>query len=512
MPLIKNKHLFIPDVQAEPDIPLDHLRALGNYILDQKPDVIVCAGDFADFPSLSKFSKPIEVEGKRLINDIKSARHAMEVLMEPVIKYNERRYRNKKKQYNPRLVMTMGNHEYRVTRYVEDHPLLEGILDHSDPIGYTEFGWELVPFEHIINIDGIRYCLAPHHKVLTRDLKWIELGNLSVGDKLIGFDEYPQGKRFRRYHESEVLYHEIIEAETLKVTLSNGQEFITTLDHGWLVSYIDGGPWRWKTAQNLVPYVDTVPNVFDVWEEENSKEAGWLAGIFDGEGSVSFGNKQNKSGFQVAVAQNEGIVLQRILKGFDERGFRYAVYEDGKCKKIAIRGTQADKVKLIGILRPERLIANFEPEMLGSMQQADNKERLLITKVENLGVQKVVSIETSTKTMIVDGIPHHNCHYFRNPQSLKRGILGGTIDNKLNKLGWSFTMGHQQTLQYGVQHLSDGTVRQGLVAGAFYMHDMDYMGPQGNPHWRGVVVKHEVHDGQYCPMFVSINYLLEKWT
>ena len=110
----------------------------------------------------------------------------------------------------------------------------------------------------------------------------------------------------------------------------------------------------------------------------------------------------------------------------------------------------------------------------------------------------------------IDGIRYS--HYFVNPNSLLKNCVGGNIDAKLKNLGWSFSMGHQQTLQYGIQYLPDGESRQGLVAGAFYMHNEGYMGSQGNKsHWRGVVMKNQVQNGQYDPCFVSLNYLLEKY-
>lgn len=52
----------------------------------------------------------------------------------------------------------------------------------------------------------------------------------------------------------------------------------------------------------------------------------------------------------------------------------------------------------------------------------------------------------------------------------------------------------------------------GLAAGAFYQHDEDYMPSfQGNHYWRGIIVLNEVRQGTYDPMFVSLNYLLEKY-
>ena len=110
----------------------------------------------------------------------------------------------------------------------------------------------------------------------------------------------------------------------------------------------------------------------------------------------------------------------------------------------------------------------------------------------------------------IDGIRYS--HYFCNPNSLIKNCVGGNIDTKLKNLGWSFSMGHQQVLQYGVQYLPDGECRQGLVAGAFYLHDEGYMNLQGNrSHWRGVVMKNEVQDGKYDPCFISIDFLIRKY-
>ena len=109
----------------------------------------------------------------------------------------------------------------------------------------------------------------------------------------------------------------------------------------------------------------------------------------------------------------------------------------------------------------------------------------------------------------IDGVLYS--HYFVNQNTLNKRILGGAIENRIKVIGHSFTMGHQQTRMYGSVYTALGHERKGLVCGAFYQHDEDYAGPQGSNYWRGVVMKHEVHDGSYDPMFVSINYLLKNW-
>jgi len=110
----------------------------------------------------------------------------------------------------------------------------------------------------------------------------------------------------------------------------------------------------------------------------------------------------------------------------------------------------------------------------------------------------------------IDGIMYS--HYFCNPQSLMRGVLGGTSDNRLNKLKGSFTQGHQQTLITGSQYKPDGSRIRALVAGSFYQHDEEYAGPQGHNYWRGIIYKHEVKDGDYDLMEVSLDYLLRNYT
>jgi hypothetical protein len=99
-------------------------------------------------------------------------------------------------------------------------------------------------------------------------------------------------------------------------------------------------------------------------------------------------------------------------------------------------------------------------------------------------------------------------HYFTQPLTGKP--IGGTALNKLTKLKFTFSMGHVQVKETAEQHLANGRVIRGLVAGAFYQHEEEYKG-QGNRHWRGIVYKHEVRDGDYDLMEVSMGYLRRRY-
>lgn len=152
------KHLVIPDVQVKPNHDATFLTRIGRYAVDKKPDVIVCIGDFADMPSLSSydFGKK-SFEGRRYKADIQATHTAMEALISPITEYNKRAKAQHRERYSPRLVLTIGNHEDRITRVVESDPKLDGTIS-LDDLKYEEYGWEVVPYLKPIIIDGIAYC------------------------------------------------------------------------------------------------------------------------------------------------------------------------------------------------------------------------------------------------------------------------------------------------------------------------------------------------------------------
>jgi len=153
------KHVLIPDVQAKKGTPTDHLTAAGRLIVVERPDVVVCIGDFADMPSLSVYDKPGSKshEGKRYSADIEAARESMRALLDPIREHNRHQRKNKKKLYTPRMVMTYGNHENRINRAIESNPNhLEGVISLGD-LKYEKSGWETYPFLEPVNIDGILY-------------------------------------------------------------------------------------------------------------------------------------------------------------------------------------------------------------------------------------------------------------------------------------------------------------------------------------------------------------------
>jgi hypothetical protein len=151
------KILFIPDSQCKPSDDFSFLTAIGKYIVDKKPDVIVHAGDFADMSSLSSYDKGKKsFEGRRYRADIEAAHEGMRALLGPMKEYNEQRERNRKGLYRPRMVLTMGNHEERILRAINNEPMLDGTIGYHD-LNYESYGWEVYPFLEVVVIDGVAF-------------------------------------------------------------------------------------------------------------------------------------------------------------------------------------------------------------------------------------------------------------------------------------------------------------------------------------------------------------------
>jgi hypothetical protein len=152
------RHIVIPDTQIKPGVQLDHIHWIAQYIVDKRPDVLVIIGDWADMPSLSSYDVNTKsAEGRTYRDDILAANDALQMLMAPIEAEIERRKRNHCPRWNLRKVVTLGNHEDRITRTVERDRKLEGTMS-TDDLFFAQWGFEVYPFREVVVVDGIAYC------------------------------------------------------------------------------------------------------------------------------------------------------------------------------------------------------------------------------------------------------------------------------------------------------------------------------------------------------------------
>ncbi len=150
------KILCIPDTQVKPDSPLEHLVWAGKAIVDYRPDVVVHLGDHWDFPSLSAHDKVGSkyFEGKRYLADVEAGNDGMGVLLAQLKELQRKQKTDKHKVYNPRMVFLMGNHENRLSRAINNNPMLEGLMTY-DHLFLKD--WEVHQFLHPVFINGVGF-------------------------------------------------------------------------------------------------------------------------------------------------------------------------------------------------------------------------------------------------------------------------------------------------------------------------------------------------------------------
>lgn len=135
------KLLILPDCHAHPAYDNDRFVSLNRFIKKEKPDKIVCLGDFADLPSLCKHSSKKDLELQRYRADIDVTIDAQTKLL---------------KGLDIPKIMLLGNHESRINTVVYEDPRLEGTLS-MDDLQYKDFGWTVKRFLDPYVFRGIHF-------------------------------------------------------------------------------------------------------------------------------------------------------------------------------------------------------------------------------------------------------------------------------------------------------------------------------------------------------------------
>lgn len=151
------RHLVIFDTQLKPTEEIEYIRWITKAVVHYLPDVITIIGDWADMASLSSWDKNKKsFEGRTYTADIEVANKALDILDSAITEEVNRRKKNKKKAWNPRKIITMGNHEHRITRAIEDDRKLDGLIS-LDHFNFKRLGWEVYDFLEVVVVDGIAY-------------------------------------------------------------------------------------------------------------------------------------------------------------------------------------------------------------------------------------------------------------------------------------------------------------------------------------------------------------------
>lgn len=256
----------------------------------------------------------------------------------------------------------------------------------------------------VYGVDMATACVAPETRILTADLQWLPAEKLAVGDKVLGFDEAPTTQR-RQWRLAEVEEAHEIFLPSYRIHLDNGESMVASADHLWLTYSEHVNRWR-RTDQLLGRHhrpnrPTRLTRVLHPWQERQSWEAGYLSAAFDGEGHLS----RNNIGF----AQRSNAMSERVETLLTHFGYRYSWNQEaGGTRKYHLQGGKVEALRFLGEMRPPRLLDRFDPAAMGSLRRVDAPA---VIGLEDVGVQPVVALKTSTKTFIAEGYATHNSEY-----------------------------------------------------------------------------------------------------
>jgi hypothetical protein len=282
----------------------------------------------------------------------------------------------------------------------------------------------------VLNGDVID-CVIPETKILTYDLRWIPAGSLNVGDRIIGFDENSPWKDVANRRVSRKLRSSIVEScevakqEIIALHMDDGTVLRCSPGHRWLgrrnrrTMAVD-----WMRADEIYEKVNagksiSISKVVDPWTVERDYDSGYIAGAFDGEGSLTFHKCANNFG-HITFAQRMNSFMKKVIDAVKRKGFDIYLGKSNSsdCMSLVILRGMWAFAEFIGRFDIPRFREKWvERAPIDGYSLATHLRT--VVRAEKQGYGDVVVLQTSTKTYIAEGFCSHNCYqlsrFLKNP-------------------------------------------------------------------------------------------------
>ena len=116
-----------------------------DFTCDFRPDVFIFGGDQLDLNCVSFYNhgKPKLIEGQRLSKEYEGFQKDILDRFNGVIKRGCKKY------------WFIGNHEYRITRFIESDPQFENLIEPEKRLNLK--GYNIIPFNHVLTIGHMNF-------------------------------------------------------------------------------------------------------------------------------------------------------------------------------------------------------------------------------------------------------------------------------------------------------------------------------------------------------------------
>jgi LAGLIDADG-like domain len=178
------------------------------------------------------------------------------------------------------------------------------------------------------------------------------------------------------------------------------------------LSYSGGSTLAWRRLETMIrPYREgkkaALASWIPPWQPKASFDGGWLAGMFDGEGSLSK-RKRDGSSLVLVISQNAGPVLEHVKCLLTADGFQYNCYPANGQKSVhnlGLRGGTREFFRFLGSYRPRSLLAKLVAS------DCDLELWLApdpIVDITTVGIKDLIDIQTREGTYFANGFAVHN--------------------------------------------------------------------------------------------------------
>lgn len=281
-----------------------------------------------------------------------------------------------------------------------------------------------------------RSCAVRGTRVLTADLRWVQIESLVPGERIVGFDEEPPSAEVSR--RSRIAVVEAVGRETkpcVRIVTDKGEITVST-DH-LFVAKRDAGDYRWFSPEELLPG-HVIQHIAAPWDEERSYGSGDVRRFFQEEPEISASIDGCNPQPRVRRArrtshlpeENNAVVRSKELEGASRQ-----VSSDGRPHEVAQfpnRGGWRETLRFLGTFRPIWLLDRAEDLIADRVLDGPGATPARILSIEPAGDRDVVAIATSTKTLITEGFLSHNC-YGNNMHLAERVRAGPDLERRLER-------------------------------------------------------------------------------
>jgi hypothetical protein len=272
-------------------------------------------------------------------------------------------------------------------------------------------------------VGPMQLCVSPDTRILTSSLEWLPAESVVEGQGIVAFDEEgvagdSHPKTLRRYFRTANV--EAMKVETMERVrvITDQRELVVTPNHPILTWRPERYTWCRAEHLGVGAVVPSVP----VWEADKSYGSGYLAGQFDGEGCFTVGKAVEGRAFSRLLWSQtaDSPDIPHVRAALEERGFETrwhkrpargwaGAHSTGRpVAAISIGGSWLEQARFIGSTRPRRMLRHPRLSEMWEQRQLNGCGRDTVVAVEPMTPGPMVAHQTTTRTLLTEGLLSHN--------------------------------------------------------------------------------------------------------